>query len=296
MHKFKVSVGDRIFDIANILILTIITLIVLYPLYFVLIASFSDPVLVNSGKVLFAPRGINMEGYEILFHESKIWIGYINSLGYTTGGTLLNIAVTVPCAYALSRKDMKWKRGILLFFIFTMYFHGGLIPDYLLIKQLNLMDTFWSIILPGSVNVYYLLIARTFFAATIPNELLESAKIDGASNTRFLISVVIPLSKALIAVLVLFYALIHWNAWFNASIYLTSQNKWPLQLVLRSILVSVNYTNESFADAESIEYATRLKELVKYGVIIIASVPVLLLYPFIQRYFIKGVMIGSIKG
>ena len=296
MSKYKSTPGDRLFDIVNVTILTLSTLLVLYPLYFVLIASFSDPVLVNSGKVMLLPKGLNIEGYKIIYHDSKVWIGYLNSIGYAAGGTLLNLAVTLPCAYALARKDMRWKRPVLLFFIFTMYFSGGLIPNYILIKDLNLMDTFWSLILPGAVNVYYLLIARTFFISNIPDELLESARLDGASNTRFLFSIAIPLSKALMAVLTLYFALIHWNSWFNASIYLRSQAKWPLQLVLRSILVSVDYANEAFVDAKSAEYAESLKEMVKYGIIIVASIPVFLLYPFVQKYFIKGVMIGSVKG
>jgi putative aldouronate transport system permease protein len=296
MNKLASTRYDKWFDIFNYLFLTVLIIIVIYPLYFVLIASFSDPNLTNSGQVLFLPKGISLMSYELIFADLKIWIGYKNSLIYTFVGTLINLAVALPAAYAFSRKDLKGGKILIWIFLFTMYFNGGMIPTYLLIKNLGMLDTIWSLVLPNAVVVFYLLIARTFFSTTIPDELLDSSRIDGASDFRFFISIVLPLSKAIIAVLALYHAIIHWNTYFNAMLYISDASKQPLQIVLRSILLATDYSNEGMVDSKSLEEAVILKETVKYSVIIIASIPVLLLYPFVQKYFIKGVMIGAVKG
>ncbi|MDF2958715.1 MAG: binding-protein-dependent transport system inner rane component [Paenibacillus sp.] len=296
MNKLASTRHDKWFDIFNYFILTVLIVIVIYPLYFVLIASFSDPNLTNSGQVLLFPKGISLMSYELIFADLKIWIGYKNSLIYTSVGTLINLAVALPAAYAFSRKDLRGGKILIWIFLFTMYFNGGMIPTYLLIKNLGLLDTIWSLVLPNAVVIYYLLIARSFFATTIPDELLDSSRIDGASDFRFFISVVLPLSKAIIAVLALYHAIIHWNTYFNAMLYISSASKQPLQIVLRSILMATDYSNEAMVDSKSLEEAVILKETVKYSVIIVASLPVLLLYPFVQKYFIKGVMIGAVKG
>jgi putative aldouronate transport system permease protein len=296
MNKLASTSHDKWFDILNYSVLTVLIAVVIYPLYFVLIASFSDPHLTNSGQVLLFPRGFSLKSYELIYADMKIWIGYKNSLIYTVVGTLINLAVALPAAYAFSRKDLRGGKVLIWIFLFTMYFSGGMIPGYLLVKNLGMLDSIWSLVLPNAVVVYYMLIARTFFATTIPDELLDSSRIDGASDFRFFISVVLPLSKAIIAVLTLYHAIIHWNAYFNAMLYISSASKQPLQIVLRSILMSTDYANEAMVDSKSLEDAVILKETVKYSVIIVASLPVLLLYPFVQKYFIKGVMIGAVKG
>ncbi|TNJ66088.1 carbohydrate ABC transporter permease [Paenibacillus hemerocallicola] len=296
MNKLARTSQDKWFDLFNYAALSVLIVIVIYPLYFVLIASFSDPNFTNAGKVLLFPKGITLKSYELIFADMKIWIGYRNSLVYTIVGTLINLAVALPAAYAFSRRDLKGGKVLIWIFLFTMYFNGGMIPTYLLIKNLGMLDTIWSLVLPNAVIVYYMLIARTFFATTIPDELLDSSRIDGASDFRFFLSVVLPLSKAIVAVLALYHAIIHWNSYFNAMLYISSASKQPLQIVLRSILMATDYTNEAMVDSKSLEEAVLLKETVKYSVIIVASIPVLLMYPFVQKYFIKGVMIGAVKG
>lgn len=296
MNKQISTIQDKWFDAVNYFVLAVLIAVVVYPLYFVFIASFSDPNLTNTGQVLFFPKGVSLKSYELIFADSKLWIGYKNSLVYTAVGTLINLAAALPAAYAFSRKDLRGSKVLIWIFLFTMYFNGGMIPTYLLIKNLGMLDTIWSLVLPNAVVVYYMLIARTFFATTIPDELLDSSRIDGASDFRFFVSVVLPLSKAIIAVLALYHAIIHWNAYFNAMLYISSASKQPLQIILRSILMATDYTNEAMIDSQSLEEAVILKETVKYSVIIVASIPVLLMYPMVQKYFIKGVMIGAVKG
>lgn len=289
--------SDRPFDIANGLLLTVFGLLVLYPLYFVVIASFSDPNLVNSGGVLLYPRGITLEGFKEVFRFGPLWRGYLNTIIYTVSGTALNVALTVSCAYALSRRDFYGRRVITGIFAFTMLFHGGLIPTYLLVRSLGLVDTMWAMILPGAVNFFYLSMCRTFFETTIPDELLEAARIEGSGNLRFFFSIVLPLSPALIAIMVLYYAVGHWNAFFNAFIYLMDRDKYPLQLVLRDIIImNQAAAADMTTDAESLLEKQKLADLIKYGAIIFSTAPILMFYPFVQRYFVKGVMIGAVKG
>lgn len=295
-NKIRLSHGDRVFNAINCGILFIVFLVVLYPLYFIAIASFSNPHAVSSGRVILLPQQVTFEGYKRIFEDVKIWNGFRNSLFLASVGTLINLFVALLAGYALSRGELKGRRALMVFFIFTMYFQGGIVPSYILVKNLNLINSFWALILPNAVNVYYLIIARTFFSSSQFAEIQESTRIDGASHVTFFLKFALPLSKALIAVLALFFALMHWNKWFEASLYMTEQARWPLQLVLRSILVTVDYSSQATVDAASIEEAERIKALVKYGVIIVASVPVLAIYPFVQRFFVTGVMIGSVKG
>lgn len=288
--------GDVVFDIINYTLLTCCMLLILYPLYFVLIASFSDPNLIYSGEIWLLPKGLTLDGYERIFADSTIWIGYGNSLLYAVVGTAISVTITLMAAYPLARKDLIGRGPIMWFFMFTMFFGGGLIPTYLLIKDLNMINTIWALVVPGAAGVFNIIIVRTFFQSTIPDEMREAAFIDGCSNTRFFLSMVLPLSKPIIAVMVLYHVVGFWNGFFDAMIYLNEESKFPLQLVLRNILVQNQVNSNMMIDVESYAAKLRVTELIKYGVIIIASLPLLILYPFLQRYFVKGVMIGSIKG
>ena len=299
----KETFGDRVFNFINVLILSFILLIVIYPLYFIIIASFSNPDLVNTGKVLFQPREISLEGYKMVYNFSDLWTGYRNTIFYALAGTLINLSVTLPAAYSLSRKDFRWKSFFVTFFMIPMFFGGGLIPTYLLMtRTLHFNDTVWAILIPGATGMMQLVIARTFFQSTIPDELRESAEIDGASNFRVFFTIIIPLSTAIIAVQGLQAAVGHWNAYFNAFLYLSDKggrNLQPLSLVLRRILVIAQgqaVAQEFMQDQTN--YAERLRrvEQIKYAMIIVSVIPILIAYPFIQRYFVKGVMIGAIKG
>jgi putative aldouronate transport system permease protein len=289
------STGDKLFDTVNTSFFVILLLIVLYPLYFIIISSFSDPVAVNSGDVWLFPKDVTLKGYFAIFEHEKIWLGYRNSILYTSLGTLINVCLTITGGYALSRKDLAGRNMIVMWIAFTMFFNGGLIPTYLVVKSLGMLDTVWALIIPNAITVYNLIIVRTFFQQTIPDELLEAAGIDGCGNTKFFLQIVIPLSKPIIAVIVLFSAVMHWNAYFPALIYLRDEGLYPLQLVLREILI-MNEAQDMAMDPTELMESQDLAELIKYGVIIVASLPVLVLYPFLQKYFVKGIMIGSIKG
>ena len=286
---------DRVFDVMNYAILTLCFLLVAYPLYFIVIASISDPVDVNAGRVILYPVKTTLDGYKRILEYKSFFTGYRNTLIYTGVGTLVNMVLTVPAAYALSRKDLVGRNGFMMMIAFTMIFSAGLIPTYLHIRDLNLIDTMWALILPGAVSTWNLIVARTFFQQTIPDDLLEAAQLDGASNLQFFLQIVLPLSKSILAVLVLFYAVSHWNSYQNALYYITSDDKRPLQLVLRSILFE-NTMGDMVEDAANLAAQQRLGDLIKYGIIIASSLPLLILYPFLQRYFIQGVMIGAVKG
>jgi ABC-type sugar transport system, permease component len=290
------SRGDLWFDIINYFLLTVIMLLVLYPLYFVLIASFSDPNYIYSGEIWLFPRGFTLDGYERIFSDSSIWIGYANSILYASLGTLIGVAVTVCAAYPLARKDLAGKSVIMWFLLVTMFFSGGLIPTYLLIKDLHLLNTMWALVIPGAGGVFNVIIVRTFLQSSIPDEMWEAASIDGCSNTKFFWKIVLPLSKSILAVMVLYHVVGFWNGFFDALIYLNDESKYPLQLVLRNILVQNQVNSGMMVDVESYAAKMRVSELIKYGVIVVSSLPLLVLYPFLQKYFVKGVMIGSIKG
>ncbi len=289
--------GDTYFNIINNCILTIILIVTIYPLYFILIASISDPQAVNEGRVILLPQMITLEGYQLIFNNAKIWIGYRNTIMYTVVGTLFNIILTMTLAYPLSRKRYRLRNAIMVYLMITMYFSGGLIPTYLLVRSLGLYNTWTVMWILGGVGVFNVVITRTFLQSTIPDELYEAAIMDGCSDIAFFIRFVIPLSKAIMAVLAIYYGLGHWNQYTRGLIYLNDENKEPLQLVLRRILV-LNITEDDFTDENFMEILRkqRLQGLVKYGLIIISSAPLLAAYPFLQKYFQKGVMVGSIKG
>lgn len=286
---------DRIFT-AVVLILSIITFIIIaYPLWFILIASISNSDLVNLGKVTFWPKDIRFYGYEQILKDSRIWTGYLNTIIYVLAGTVLNIAVTMPAAYALSRKNFKARNKIMFYFVFTMFFSGGLVPLYMTISSIGLISTRMIQIIIVAVNTYNLIIARTFIENSIPNDLYEAAVLDGCSHFSYFFQVVVPLSKAVISVLILYYAVFHWNDYFNALIFNSKNSLEPLQIVLRRILL----LNEAFSNGNGSVaggYAQSSADQVKYAVIIVSTVPILCVYPFVQKYFEKGVMIGAIKG
>ncbi|HIS75733.1 MAG TPA: carbohydrate ABC transporter permease [Candidatus Merdivicinus excrementipullorum] len=290
----KETFSDKVFNFFNVLLTILITLIVLYPLIYILSASFSDPMAVMNGEVLLIPVDFTFAGYQKVFQNEDIVTGYLNSIQYTIVGTAVNLIMTVLGAYPLSRKDFYGRNVLTAFFAFTMFFGGGMIPTYLVIQDLGLLNNFWVMILPGAVSVWSMVIVRTFFQSSIPDELREAAVIDGCSNTRLLMTIILPLSIPVLAVITMQYAVGHWNAYFNALIYITDREKYPLQMVLRELLMQSKM--DEMMDTEGAVTQQMLAESLKYAVMVVASVPVLLLYPFLQRYFVKGVMVGAIKG
>ncbi len=272
----------------------IFLVILIYPLYFIVIASFSDPSAVGSGQVNLVPKGFTLDGYKELFRHDNIWAGYRNTIFYTIVGTAIGVIVNISAAYAMSRKELVGRNGLSIFFIITMFFNGGLIPTFMTIRDLHLYNTFWVMVVPFSVSVYNIIVARTFFQTSIPNDLWEAAQLDGCGHIRYFIRVVLPLSKAIVAVLGLWIAVSQWNSYFNALIYLKKQNLYPLQLVLRNILIT-NQMQSSLGSGEAAQIAMRLANLMRYSVIIVATVPIMCVYPFIQKYFNQGVMIGAVK-
>lgn len=298
MAVMKKTKGDRIFDVINFTLLLAICLIVAYPLYFVIIASISDPNVVNKGGVILLPKGVTMLGYEKLFQDKNIWTGYANTFFYTLAGTTLNVIVTVCAAYSLSRKDLVGRKVLMKYFIFTMYFSGGLIPMFIQINSMGLYNTRWVLIILGMLSVHNMIITRTFFESNIPDDLLEAAKLDGCSDLKFFVSIVLPLSHAIIAVLIVYYGVGHWNQYFNALIYVSKQEYYPLQIVLREILIQSRQTETAVTEGQIAELLEKNKyaELIKYGVIVVSSLPVMIMYPFAQKFFVKGVMLGAVKG
>ncbi len=297
MNKFRnLGSRDKIFYTIITIILTLFFIMVLYPCIYVISASFSSGDAVQAGKVVLWPVDVSIEGYKTVFNTKDVWIGFRNSLFYTVVGTSINIVMTVMAAYSLARPDVPGRNGIMLLFTFTMFFNGGMIPTYMVIRALGMLDTIWCLIIPGAVGAYNLIVARTFIQNSIPLELLEAAKIDGCSDVKYLLKVVIPLSKAVIAVLVLFYGVGHWNAYFNAMIYLHTKDLFPLTLFLRQILLMEQIDPSTITDPELQAQMAKAAGVIKYALIVVSMVPVMLIYPFIQKYFVKGVMIGSIKG
>lgn len=295
MRRFSLS--DKAFDVLNTIFLVIVLILIVYPLIFVLSASISDPAAVSSGKMWLWPVDITFKGYGRVFADGAIWRGYANTILYTAVGTAIHLFVLLPCAYALSRKELLWKKGILWFILFTMLFNGGLIPTYLIVKSLGMLDTMWAIVIPNVVGAWSILVARAFFQQSIPDQLVEASKIDGASDFYIFIRIVLPLSLPIVAVMALFHAVNLWNQYFNALIYLSDRDKFPLQLILREILVvnQMQLNDPGSGSAESLVDQVKTAGLIKYAVIIVSSLPLLLVYPFIQKYFVQGVLIGSIK-
>ena len=292
------SLDDRIVDTLVYVLGTLITVIAAYPLIFVLSASFSEPSSVITGKVVLWPVNFTVEGYKTILEYAGIWTGYRNTIFYTLIGTTINICLTLPAAYALSRADFKARGFFTAFFSFTMFFNGGLIPTYLVVKDLGLVNNPAVLVILGAVSVWNMMITRTFFQGSIPHSLEEAAYLDGCSTTRLFLQIVLPLSTPIIAVLVLFYAVGHWNNYFNALIYLSKAEHYPLQLYLRNVLI-LEDVSALMGDTEAVqEWLERLerKEAMKFGVVVVSSVPVLVLYPFLQKYFVQGVTIGAIKG
>lgn len=296
--KGKFLRSDRVFDIVNVLFMVVMLIIFVWPLWFVVIASVSDPNEIWNGNVLLIPKGFTMVAYEALADYSMIWTGYRNTIIYTVVGTLVNLVMTVCAAYPLSRKDFMPRNFFMVMFMITMYFGGGLIPTYLVVSNLNLINTPWAMIIPGACSIYNVIIMRTYFINSIPHSLQEAAELDGANAFQFLMKVVLPLSKPIIAVVALYYAVGHWNDFYTALLYINDQDLLPLQSFLRDILMSnkMSLNNMQGLDAAAAEAKMQLSQTLKYSVIIISTVPVLCVYPFIQKYFVKGIMIGSVKG
>ena len=293
------GMDDHIINGVSIFVSALVLVVTLYPLIYVVSASFSEPNEVIMGNLWLLPKGFTLDGYDLIFDYDPIWIGYRNTLLYTVFGTSLNLLLTLPCAYALSRRDFRGRTPIMLLFTFTMFFSGGMIPTYLAMKDFGLLNNPVAVIIPGAVNVTNLIIARTYFSTSVPWELQEAAVIDGCSNTRLLLRIVLPLSMPMVAVIALYYLVGHWNAYFNALIYLSNEDYYPLQLFLRNILLLDQMTEMRAGDSEAMQALMRriqLKESMKYGIVVLSSLPVLVIYPFLQKYFVKGVMIGAIKG
>lgn len=291
--------SDKVFDIFNMIIVWFFIIIISYPLLYIVSASISDPTYVNSGEMWLLPKGITFEGFERVFQSSDIWVGYRNTIFYTLLGTFINLAVTLPCAYALSRNDLAGKGVIMALLIFTMFFEGGLIPTYLLVRDLGMTDTIWAMVIPNAAAIWNIIVTMTFFRVTIPKGLEEAAEIDGASQLRTFFQIVLPLSAPIIAVMALFYGVGHWNQYFSALIYLSDRELFPLQLFLREILVQQEMTADLMmqsGNAQALSEHARIADIIKYAVMIVSAAPLLIIYPFLQRFFLKGVMIGSIKG
>ncbi|WP_248926916.1 carbohydrate ABC transporter permease [Paenibacillus hamazuiensis] len=292
----KESGDDRLFNIVNHVILFIFAITILYPLIYIVSASFSSSAAVVSGRVWLFPVEPSLAGYDAVFKHKLIVSSFLNSLFYMIVGTAINVVFTLMAAYPLSRKDFMPRNAVMALFVFTMMFSGGLIPSYLIVKQLGMIDTRWSLIIPGAIAVWNMIITRTYFQTTIPDELLEAAQMDGCDDWTFLRKIVLPLSGPIIAVIALFYAVGHWNQYFNALLYLKHQELYPLQLVLRDILVQNEVDASMITDVADAAAREGLRELLKYSLIVVSTVPVLIIYPFIQRHFVKGMMIGSLKG
>lgn len=292
----KETFTDRLVGGIIYAILTVILLIILYPLVFVVSASISDPLSVAKGEMWLFPKNLSFIGYELIFANKEIWIGYKNTIIYTVVGTAVNLIMTIMAAYPLSRRDFTGRNVITGYIVFTMFFSGGLIPTYLLVKNLGMINSMWALIIPGAVSVWNIIIMRTFFQTSIPNEIQESAAIDGCSNLQTLWKIVLPLSMPVIAVMILFYSVGHWNAYFNALIYLNDRDKYPLQLFLREILIKSEVDNMAGPMDQSVQKHLMEAEAIKYAIVIVANLPVLAVYPFLQKYFTKGFLVGAIKG
>ena len=300
-RKSKIQ-GDFRFDVVNMIVLGLITLLFFYPMYLCLISAVSSPEEVYAGRVLLLPKGFNSEGFQRVIENDSLWRGYLNTIFYTVLGTCINLALTMTGAFVLSRRTFALRTPLNWMVLFTMFFGGGMIPTYLLVKDLKLLNTVWSLVLPGAISTWNLTIPRTSLATSIPNELQEAAYIDGCNNIRFFLRIVLPNATTIIAVIGLFYAVDHWLSYWNAMLYITDETRYPLQLVLRDILLKAEVALQSAQSGENMESATavvdllRISESVKYIVVIAGTLPLLIVFPFVEKYFVKGVMIGSVKG
>ncbi len=295
-NRIRTSMQDKTFDYVNAAIMILLLCVYIWPIWFVIIASFSDPMEVQLGKVLFLPSKLSIQSYIELINRDSIWTGYKNSLIYLVCGTSLDMVFTVCAAYPLSRKDFMIRKPVMVFLLITMYFSGGLIPMYMLVKALGLINTVWCILLSGVLSVYNILIMRSYFMNSIPSALQEAAVLDGANSYQYLIRVVLPLSKPVLAVIALYNAVGRWNDYYTALIYIHNEDMYPLQLVLREILDSVTARSTDITNNLDMTDQVKLAQSLKYSSIIVATSPIMLIYPFVQKYFVKGVMIGAVKG
>lgn len=294
-NKIKDAKSDVAFDILNHIFMVIVLFVSAYPLLIIVSSSFSDPYALMSGKVWLFPVKFTLEGYKAVLHHDAIWLGFYNSLLYMILGTVMSVAISVLMAYPLSRNDFTMKNPLSLLFAFTMWFSGGLIPTYIFVKNLGLYDTRWAMWLPGMLNVWNAIIVRTYFATNVGGEILESAKIDGCSDFRYLLSIAIPLAKPTIAVIALYYAVGYWNAYMTPLLYIKSESLQPIQIFLREILLQ-GQVDEISPSATAEVNAQVMNELLKYTVVVVASIPMIVIYPFVQKFFVKGIMVGSVKG
>ncbi|KRM23705.1 ABC transporter permease subunit [Schleiferilactobacillus harbinensis] len=302
-HLIKDTRGDKVFKFFLFIFIVLAVLLVLYPLIYIVSASVSDLQSVNSGAMWLLPHGFTLEGYKVILNYGDIWRGYGMTIFYTVSGTLVSLALTIPCAYAISRPDFSGKKWFTNFMLVTMFVGGGLIPSYLLIRALGWVNTVWAIIIPGAASIYNIIVTRSFFQSSIPWEMQEAAIVDGATDFQLFFKIVLPLSAPIIAVMALFYGVGQWNSYFSALVYLQNKNLYPLQMVLRQILVLQDLQQGAATGATVTQSAAQaafskeqLVAVIKYGVMIVSSLPVILVYPFLQRFFVKGVLIGSLKG
>lgn len=292
----RMSGGDRAFSVFGIALVSLLTLLVLLPMVNVVAASFSAPSAVNAGRVLLLPVDATIENYKTILGYKSVWVGYRNTLFYTVAGTMLNVALTMLCAYPLAQRTFSGRKFFSMLFFVPMIFQGGMIPNYMLLRDLRLINTVWSVLLPGAISIYNMIVTRTFIQSSIPESMAEAARMDGCSPARYFFSFVLPLSKTIIAVIAMYYAASHWNDYFNAFLYLNKRNLYPLQLFLREILVNSQFDSSVMSDPEAAQQLQGLADTLKYVVIVVSTLPLMCIYPFVQKYFVKGVMIGSIKG
>lgn len=294
--RIRLSPGEKLFYICAYMFVTLLALLVLYPLIYIVSASFSSASAVSTGKVILWPVNPSIEGYKRVFADSDIWRSYGNTIFYTVVGTTINVSLTLICAYPLARRDLPHKGIFTFLFSFTMMFSGGMIPSYLLMRDLGMLNTRWAVLMPGALAVYQMIVTRTFLQSTIPHEILEATQVDGCSDTRFFFQFAVPLSKAVIAVIAMQYAIVHWNDYFNAFLYLSKEELYPLQIVLRRILLMSQIAASDASDPDLAAAMVGMSDLLKYALIVVATAPILCVYPFIQKYFVQGVMVGSLKG
>jgi len=294
--KTRLSRADYIYYTIAYTIVTLLVLIVLFPMVFIVSASFSSPASVNAGKVWILPVDPTLFNYQMVLQYPSVYIGYRNTFFYTFAGTLINVIITLLCAYPLSRKDLFGRGFFTFLFAFTMIFGGGMIPSYILMRNLRLLNTVWAMLLPGAMGVTNMIVTRTYFQSSIPGELLEASRLDGCSDAQYFFKVLLPLSHSVIAVISLFYAVGHWNSWFGAFLYLSNRNLYPLQLFLRQVLVQNQFSSEMVVDADMAQQLREIQEVLKYAIIVMSTAPMMCFYPFAQKHFVKGVMIGSLKG
>lgn len=298
--RMKENRSDRIFNFLSLLLMAILCLLILYPMYFIVIASVSSPEYVLSGQVILFPKGLNLEGYKRIFHYDMIWNGYANSLFYSVVGALISSSVTLMAAYPLSRKDFSASRPLTIFFLIAMFFQGGLIPQYILVNSLHLRNTYWVLLCVSAVQVMNLLMASSYFRSSYEESLFEASQIDGCTHFGYFFRILLPISTPIIIVMLLFYGVWQWNDYFRAMIYLDKEKYYPIQLVLKDLLASNQVSGPLFEmlteDQDAYEEMLKAAESMKYGIIVIASLPMLLIYIFLQRFFVKGITLGSVKG